>query len=150
MLHRAVSLIERFAGFHTGKTQTETIYLLHDPAPAIVAALSVVRMMDLMLETTEQENSDPVETQNTISRCIAMKEKAAMKVKNEVLSIWGSFIKGQQIEEHANVNETVHKIVKTANICKQCIDREAGEELIELVNQFAEVFWNAKEVETIR
>jgi nickel superoxide dismutase len=38
--------------------------------------------------------------------------------------------------------------MKTASKARQNIDKAAGEELLDLVNQFAEFFWAAKNVKT--
>jgi hypothetical protein len=40
--------------------------------------------------------------------------------------------------------------MKTASKARQNIDAEAANQLLELVNQFAEAFWKAKGVETKR
>ena len=40
--------------------------------------------------------------------------------------------------------------MKTASKARQNIDKEAAEQLLVLVNRFAEAFWAAKKVETKR
>jgi hypothetical protein len=40
--------------------------------------------------------------------------------------------------------------MKTASKSRQNIDKEAAEKLLDLVNQFAEAFWKAKDVATTR
>lgn len=150
MLHQATSLIEKFVAVQEVQAHCDIPCKIYDPAVALVAAQSVVRMMDIMIETSEKSDSTPLETQNTISRCIALKELEASKVKDEVRTIWGDYIKAPQIEQHPNVHDVVHQIMMKASACKQGVDRKTGEELVELVNQFAEIFWSTKNTETVR
>ncbi|WP_417822302.1 superoxide dismutase, Ni [Terasakiella sp.] len=150
MLHKVFSLMDRIVKFDEVKAHCDIPCKVYDPGTAQVAALSVVRMMDIMLETSEKENINPLQTQNTISRCIALKELEAAKVKDEVRIIWGDYIKQAQIEQHPNVHDVVHQIMMKASACKQGVDRKVGEELVELVNRFAEIFWDTKNIKTVR
>lgn len=150
MLHKAVSIIERFTNIQDVHAHCDIPCKIYDPSTAIIAALSVVRMMDILLETTQKEDSHPLQTQNTISRCIAIKEMEASKVKLEIHTIWGDYIKDRQVQKHPKVHDIVHQIMVIASTCKQRVDREAGEELVDLVNQFADIFWSTKNIETVR
>ena len=55
---------------------------IYDPITAQIAALTVVRLMDIMEETQDVDVSD-LNMQNTISRCIFRKEEER-KVKHEI------------------------------------------------------------------
>ena len=46
------------------------------------------------------------------------------------------------------MHELVHAIMQQASKCKQSIARENGENLLDSVNRFAEIFWATKGVET--
>ena len=120
---------------------------IYDPITAQIAALTVVRLMDIMEETQDGDASD-LNMQNTISRCIFRKEEEAEKVKHEIRIIWGDYFKQPQFEKFPGVNGLVHKIMQTASGCKQEPTRATGEALVQQVNQFAEMFWNTKEIET--
>ena len=120
---------------------------IYDPITAQIAALTVVRLMDIMEETQGGDVSD-LNMQNTISRCIFRKEEEAEKVKHEIRIIWGDYFKQPQFEKFPGVNGLVHKIMQTASGCKQEPTRATGEALVQQVNQFAEMFWNTKEIET--
>ena len=120
---------------------------IYDPITAQIAALTVVRLMDIMEETQDGDASD-LNRQNTISRCIFRKEEEAEKVKHEIRIIWGDYFKQPQFEKFPGVNGLVHKIMQTASGCKQEPTRATGEALVQQVNQFAEMFWNTKEIET--
>ena len=53
---------------------------IYDPITAQIAALTVVRLMDIMEETQNGDANDLI-MQNTISRCIFRKEEEAERVK---------------------------------------------------------------------
>ena len=121
---------------------------IYDPSTAIIAALSVVRMMDIMKEASEKPAS--LATQNTIARCVVKKEEEAEKVKHEIRVIWGDYFKAPQFEKHPNAHDVAHQIMLKGSACKQECNRADGEALVELVNQFAEMFWDTKGVATTR
>lgn len=118
---------------------------IYDPIAAQIAALSVIRMIDLM---TSLEKSDSLEYINTISRHIAVKEEEAEKVKHEIRIIWGDFIKGPQIEKYPHIHTLVHNIMTLASANRQHVSRDKAYELLEEVNKFAEIFWEIKGVTT--
>ena len=80
----------------------------------------------------------------------ALKEEEAEKVKHEVRIIWGDYFKSPQIEAFPEIHELAHKIMMKASACKQGTKRSDGEELLDLVNRFAEIFWATKNVETAK
>ena len=122
---------------------------VYDPAPALIAAASVVRLMDIMHEG-EAQRADAVALHNFMSRCAFRKEEEAEKVKQEIRVIWGDYFKKPLIEKHPEVHELVHAIMQKASACKQDVHREDGLALVELVNQFAELFWRTKDKKSQR
>lgn len=133
--------------FDTVKAHCDVPCGIYDPIVAQIAALSVVRMVDLM---EGLEKSDSLDYVNTISRHVAVKESEAEKVKHEVRIIWGDFIKPPMVEKYPNVHEVVHKIMALGSANRQHVSRDKAMELLEAVNEFAEIFWALKEVETKR
>ena len=121
---------------------------IYDPITAQLAALTVVRMMDLIKETTGDHPQPGPADQAQLIRLVVEKEVQAKAVKDEVRIIWGDYFKTPQFEQVPGVHDLVHGIMLQASRCKQGIEREAGLELLELVNRFAEVFWQTKGVET--
>lgn len=118
---------------------------IYDPIGAQIAALSVIRMVDLM---EGLEKSDSLEYINTISRHVAVKEEEAEKVKHEVRIIWGDFIKPPMVEKYPNVHGLVHNIMALGSANRQHVSRDKAVELLNAVNEFAEIFWALKEVPT--
>lgn len=118
---------------------------IYDPITAQIAALSVIRMVDLM---ESLEKNDSLEYTNTISRHISVKESEAEKVKHEVRVIWGDFIKPPMIEKYPQIHSLVHKIMALGSENRQHASRAKALELLNAVNEFAEIFWSLKEVKT--
>ncbi len=121
---------------------------IYDPQPALYHALSVVRQMDILLGIDTSKMS--VHTAMQVARNTAEKEKQAEKVKHEIRIIWGDFIKGDNLKNNPGAHKLAHDIMMKASACKQDLHREDGEALVELVNQFAEMFWGMKGVKTKR
>ncbi|MGD1933186.1 MAG: superoxide dismutase, Ni [Candidatus Phaeomarinobacter sp.] len=148
MLHKLLARIDSVTPLLAARAHCDIPCKIYDPAPALIAALSVIRLIDIMEENAAKEES--LERTNTIARCVLRKEEEAEKVKHEVRIIWGDYFKAPQIEAHPKVHDIVHQIMMKASACKQTAKRSNGEELLELVNQFAEVFWATKEIKTTR
>lgn len=110
---------------------------IYDPHAAQIAALTVLRMLDLVNKS--KDNYD-------LCRYIAVKEEYAEKCKNEVRIIWGDFFAEEDLS--VEINHLVHRIMKLASMAKQGRDLKLGTDLLEAVNRFAELFWDKKGVKT--
>lgn len=118
---------------------------IYDPAVSLVAALSVVRLTDILLEMDDLSSLD---SQSKLARVVVQKEDEAQKVKNEVNIIWGDYFKEPQLEAFPETHEIVHGIMRLGSKCKQEVSREAAEELLQELNRFVDIFWKTKDVET--
>ena len=119
---------------------------IYDPAISQVAALSVVRLIDLLHEIDPSDTSLKSEAHK--SRLVIEKETQAKIVKSEITIIWGDYFKEAQIEAHPNVHKLVHEIMMIASKCKQDVKRENAEHLVTKVNEFATIFWATKGIDT--
>ena len=119
---------------------------IYDPSRAQIAALSVIRMIDLM--NTAEKGADEVAYLNDMSRYIATKEEEAILCKNEITIIWGDFIKPPHLIKYPDLHTLAHKIMMLGGAAKQHCSREKGMELLAAVNEFAEIFWEIKGVKT--
>jgi nickel superoxide dismutase len=104
--------------------------------------------MDILLGLKDKEMT--VHTAMQVARNTAEKDKQAEKVKAEIRIIWGDFIKGDNLKNNPKAHDLTHKIMMKASSCKQDLHREDGEALVELCNEFAEMFWAMKGVKTKR
>ena len=142
-------LLDRALGIEAVSAHCDIPCKIYDPAVALVAACSVLRLMDIMAEAAEKDGSE-LAKMNTISRCVLRKEEEAEKVKQEIRIIWGDYFKAPQMEKHPDIHDLAHKIMLKGSACKQEANRADAEALVELVNQFAEKFWDTKCVATER
>tara|TARA_B100001057_G_scaffold486202_2_gene567037 strand:- start:753 stop:1217 length:465 start_codon:yes stop_codon:yes gene_type:complete len=115
---------------------------IYDPCIAQVAALSVIRLLNLIQDVTKGKlDASDI---SRLSRLTAEKEKECQIVKAEVTIIWGDYFKEPQISEYPNIHDLTHSIMRCASNCKQDLNLSNGEELLALVNQFADIFWQSK------
>ncbi|BFM51217.1 superoxide dismutase, Ni [Marinomonas sp. THO17] len=147
MMHNLVNVLDKVIGFQTAQAHCDIPCKIYDPSTAQLAALSCVRLLDLIKEI-EDKGDLKVADYAQISRLVSEKESACTEVKEAVRIIWGDYFKAPQFEQIPNAHELTHSIMLQASKCKQGISREEGEKLVDLVNQFAEAFWLTKGVPT--
>jgi len=122
---------------------------IYDPSAAQIAALSVIRMIDLIDATIENKDKiNDANFHNSITRHIMVKESEAAKCKEEIRIIWGDFIKPPHIAEHKDIHTIVHNIMILGGAAKQHTSREKALQLLAEVNKFAKIFWSIKGIKT--
>jgi len=148
MFYHIVKLLDKQIGFERAKAHCDIPCGIYDPITAQIAALTVVRMMDLIADLEAKGNPHDASFHNSISRYVEVKEEHAEKAKHEVRVIWGDYIKAQHIEKHPGVGDVVHKIMMLGSKSRQSTDRQAAVDLVNAINEFAEIFWDTKGVAT--
>ncbi|MFN2127333.1 MAG: superoxide dismutase, Ni [Anaerolineales bacterium] len=146
MIHQVLNKLDDKIQFERAKAHCDIPCGIYDPITAQIAALTVVRMMDLMKNLDESAGDKGLEFQNSLSRYIAVKEEHAEKAKHEIRVIWGDYIKEQHVADFPELNGLVHKIMQLGSKCRQSANRESGLQLVDAINQFAEIFWKTKNV----
>jgi nickel superoxide dismutase len=150
MIFKLFQAFDNRFGLQTASAHCDVPCGIYDPSAAQIAALTVVRMIDLMADLEAKGGERETAYHNSMSRYISVKEEHAEKAKHEVRIIWGDYIKAQHIEKHPGVTELVHKIMQYGSKARQTTDREAALQFVEAINQFAEIFWDTKGVATKR
>lgn len=146
MLHQLIKKIDHIAHYKTASAHCDIPCKIYDPATAQIAALSVIRFMDLMTEINHKEKPSPPD-QTQLIRLVREKEIHAAKVKAEINVIWGDYFKQAQLEQFPDTHSLVHNIMLAGSSCKQSIDRKEGLHLLALVNEFAASFWTSRNIE---
>src|SRR5512137_591956 len=123
---------------------------IYDPIVAQISALTVVRMIDLMTDLEGKGGEKNKEYFNSMARYVAVKEEHAEKAKAEIRVIWGDFLKAQHLEKHPEAHALVHKIMQLGSKVRQTVDREQATQLVEAINEFAQMFWETKGIATKR
>jgi len=102
----------------------------------------------LMEGLVKEHKTDTLEFQNSMSRYVAVKEEHAEICKHEIRVIWGDYLKANHLEKYPQVHGLVHKIMQLGSKARQTADRETAVNLLDAVNEFAEIFWDTKGVKT--
>jgi len=144
MFYKLLEALDRKVGFEEAKAHCDIPCGIYDPIVAQISALTVVRMLDLMAAKEAEGGEKNAAFYNSMSRYVAVKEEHAEKVKSEIRVIWGDFIKAPQLEQFPELHGLVHKIMMLGSKARQTTDRASAVELVESVNQFAEIFWKVK------
>ena len=121
---------------------------IYDPSAAQIAALSVIRMIDLIEATIQMKPEDDAMYHNNLVRYIMVKESEAVKCKDEIRIIWGDFIKTPHVQQYPEIHKITHKIMMLGGAAKQHTSREKAMELLAEVNKFSEIFWSIKGIKT--
>ena len=147
MISNIIKGIDKVVKFNSVSAHCDIPCKIYDPSTALIAALSVVRMIDLM-EELNQKGDNSLQSVNTMARYIREKEDQAKICKHEVNIIWGDYFKAPQLEKFPQTHALVHSIMMTASKTKQEPSREHGIKLVELINEFADIFWQSKGIKT--
>jgi nickel superoxide dismutase len=127
---------------------------IYDPHEAQIAALTVLRMDQLIGELAHPAADAKLEERaiyvSKMSRYTAVKEQHAEKVKHEVRVIWGDYFTPDHVKQFPQAHELVWKILKQASKARQGTNVADAQELLKLVQEFAEVFWQTKGAKTKR
>ncbi|MEM7360868.1 MAG: superoxide dismutase, Ni [Pseudomonadota bacterium] len=146
-MYKLIEKLDSVIGLKQADAHCDIPCKIYDPFSAQLAALSVLRFLHL-IDELEQSPNLSVGDMATLSRLVREKEIHAETAKTEVRIIWGDAFKQAQIDQHPQVSDLVHRIMQTASACKQKIDPLNGEKLVQEINEFAEIFWKTKDVET--
>ena len=150
MIYKVLDRIDGMVGIEPARAHCDIPCGIYDPITAQIAALTVIRMVDLMTDLEEKHPAKDLSFHNSLVRYVAVKEEHAIKCKEEIRVIWGDYIKPNHVKEFPEVHALVHKIMQLGSKSRQTVSRETAVELLEAVNQFAEMFWKTKGIATKR
>ena len=150
MIFKVFEALDKRLGFERASAHCDIPCGIYDPSGAQIAALTVVRMVDLMAELEAKGGAMDKAFANSMTRYVAVKEEHAEKAKHEIRIIWGDYIKPQHIEKYPQLHEVVHKIMQLGSKVRQTTDREQATQLVEAINEFAQIFWETKSIATKR
>jgi len=149
MIHKLLAVLDSKVKFHEAQAHCDIPCGIYDPIVAQINALTVVRMLDLMADL-DATTGDKLAYHNSMSRYIAVKEDHAEKAKHEIRVIFGDYIKAPHVEKYPELPTLVHKIMMAGSKVRQSTDRAAAVEFVDLINKFAQIFWETKGISTKR
>jgi nickel superoxide dismutase len=150
MIHKITQKLDQYFHFDDVDAHCDIPCGIYDPHLAQIGALTVIRMIDLMDTLIETHSGDKIDFHNSMARYVAVKEEHAELAKHEIRVIWGDFIQEAHIEKYPQIPGLVYKIMQLGSKARQKVDREIALALLEAINEFAEIFWQIKGIETKR
>jgi len=150
MLFKLLKKIDHLFQFGEARAHCDIPCGIYDPHGAQVAALTVIRMIDLMAELKQTHDGTSLEVQNSMPRYVLVKEEHAEQVKREVRVIWGDYFKQEHLDKYPELPSLVHQIMQLGSKGRQTASREQAMDLLNCVNRFAEIYWDSKGIQTKR
>ncbi len=151
MLYQLLEKLDSVLHFQRASAHCDIPCGIYDPHQAQVAVLTVIRMIDMMTDLEAQSpEAKKIDYHNSITRYIAIKEEHAELCKREVRVIFGDYFKKEHVEKYPELPELTHKIFQFGSKVRQSASRENALQLLNLVNRFAEIYWETKGIATKR
>ncbi len=151
MIYQGIEKLDQMLHFDEASAHCDVPCGIYDPHHALVGALTVIRMIDIMDDLQKDHGSiDELSYLNTMTRAIMVKEEHAELVKHEIRVIYGDYVKQDMINKHPELPGLVLRIYQAGSKARQTVDRQNAVDLLNAVNQFAEIFWETKGVSTKR
>lgn len=123
---------------------------IYEPSTAKIAAKTVARMVDQILELELPENQRDKHALDhylgVMQRRIAIKEQHAEQCKRELETIWSDFFRPEHLEQFPDLHDRFWQTIKLASKCKQEINAEVAKQLVEGVDEIAKLFYQVKGV----
>jgi len=127
---------------------------IYDPHEAQISALTVLRMDQLIGELAapamDAKPEDRASYVAKLARYTAVKESHSERVKAEVRVIWADYFTADHAKQFPHVHDLTWKILKQASKTRQGTSLADAQELLKLVQEFAELFWQTKGAKTRR
>lgn len=127
---------------------------IYDPHQAQVAALTIVRMSQLISElpkpgpqTTPEEREAYV---HKLSRYTTVKEEHAERCKHELRVIWGDYLTPEHLQKFPELHGLFWDAMKLASKARQDVSLQTAQDLLAKVQKIAEIFWKTKGAEVRR
>lgn len=150
MFHKLLSTLDQKVHFEGAQAHCDIPCGIYDPIGAQIAAVTVVRMIDLANDLESKTTDKGKDYDHAMSRYTVVKEEHAEKVKHEIRVIWGDYFKNQHLEKYPEIHSLAHAIMIMASKGRQTTDRQSALDLVEAINKFAEIFWATKNFQTRR
>jgi nickel superoxide dismutase len=110
---------------------------VYDPAQARIEAQSVKAIIEKY-----EANDDPAFR----SRAVVIKEERSELVKHHLWVLWTDYFKAPHFEKYPQLHELFNEATKLAGASgtKGSVDVKVADQLLEKIDQIAEIFWETK------
>ena len=107
---------------------------VYDPAQALIEAKSVKAIMDKYAGLDEHNKT----------RAVIIKEERAELVKHHLMVLWADYFKPDHLAKYPDLHDMFWKAIKQDIECKQHLEPEEGQKLIDQIEAIAKIFWETK------
>ena len=114
---------------------------VYDPASARIAAEAVLSMTKKIMAL---EGKTDIQSQNSLSRYIAIKEEQAHLAKTELLVLWTDYFKPVHLEAYPDLHTTFWNAAKLCSAVKVEVSLEHAQELMAAIENIHNIFWATK------
>jgi nickel superoxide dismutase len=111
---------------------------VYDPAQAMIEAMSC-------LKTAQKYAASDDEVFR--ARCISIKEERAELVKHHIWVLWTDFFEPKHVEEFPGLHDLIWRTTKAASEAKKSMDVEASQNMIDLIQEVSDVFWQTEKAQ---
>lgn len=150
----ARQLLDRLAPPETVWAHCDIPCGIYDPHEAQIAALTVLRMDQLIGELAAPPTDATAEVRSAyaskLARYTAIKEQHAERVKSELRVIWGDYFTPELAGKTPNLHESFFQAMKLASKARQGTAIADAQALVASVQTIAELFWKSKGAATRR
>ncbi len=119
---------------------------IYDPHMAQVAAHTVVRMTQLILDT---KGTDSKSIHN-VSRMTHVKEEHAGRIEEELETLRNDYFKDEHFKEYPDLEELIKDTIDFASKARQNIDMDVALKALAGTQAIAEIFYKTKGVTPVR
>ena len=109
---------------------------VYDPAQARLEAESVKACMVKFAASDDPEFR---------ARAVAIKEERSHMVKEHLWVLWTDYFKPPHVEKFPNLHDLFWRATKKAGDAKKSMDPAAGQELLDLIDEIADIFQQTKQ-----
>ena len=124
-----------FRGAATARAHCDLFCGVYDPAQAKIEALSVLKSAQKY-----HESDDEVFKQ----RAILIKEERAEEVKHHLMVLWADFFTPDHVAQFPQLHDLFWRAIRKAGDAKKSVDPKLGEELVGLIDEIADIFWQTE------
>lgn len=154
ILDNAIRLLDRTNRPRTVRAHCDIPCGIYDPHNAQVAALTTVRMVQLIQALPVPSPDAGKEAMDTygmqITRYTGVKEEHAKICEHELIVLWTDYFKPEHLEKFPNLHDVFWKATKLTSTVKQSISMDTAQQLLASCQEVAEMFWQSKGVGTHR
>ena len=120
---------------------------IYDPKPAQIAAATVLKMVEKIVNPPAMDPSDQESLRNyhnSMTRFVLTKEEHARKCKEELLVLWTDYFKPEHLKIFPNLHEVFWQASKLCSKNKQEVNLDSAQALVKAVDEIAEMFVASK------